>query len=500
MKLPYTGNNSLHGHQRNKYPIKSAFRNTGSLLPFLFSLCLTVFMVNLAYAQQGKERYDDVIAYIKESFNQNQPKKIYVLTSAVFQKKMTEEQFALGMNKFRAKVGDWTNNIFKEASEKGLDYLAIFENSRQVFSIRLNEQAKIDRLNFANLPIAIPEKKERVPSNNPLKDSLDFLVENAIRPYIQKGNTCGLVVAVIHKDKVRRYSYGSTNTQIQHLPDPDQTIFEIGSITKTFNSLLLAEEIVAGKMKPDDPVNLYLPDSIPALRFQGKSITLKDLANHTSGFPRLPANIFNGKVDPKDPYKHYLPDSLYSFLRHYHPSVLPGKVFSYSNFGAGVLGTILERKLQRTFEQLIVSRICKPLGMYQTSVVLNDATQSNFAQGYNEMGEATAPWELASLKGSGAMRSTLNDMIKYARAQVEMNGPLQKAIAFTHQPTFTSKTQSMGLGWRINQSGAHTYLHHSGGTGGFRSFIGFDPGRQISVVILSNTAEDVTSIGERFLK
>lgn len=469
-------------------------------LIFWLSLCLTFFTVNFTQAQQENGHYNNMVEQVRTSFNQNHPEKIYALTSAIFQKKMTGEQFAVGMNKFHAKVGDWKSSVFKEENEKGLDYLTVFENSRQVFSIKLDGQGKIDRLNFAAVPVTIAEKADQAPSDNPLKDSLDLIVEHLVRPYIQKGNTCGLVLAVIHKGKMRKYSYGSVGKKVAQLPDSENTIFEIGSVTKTFNSLMLAQEVVAGRMKLNDPINLYLPDSIPALSFQGKPITLQDLANHTSGFPRLPVNIFNARVDPKDPYKHYLPDSLYSFLRHYHPSVVPGTVFSYSNFGAGVLGTILERKSGSSFESLIVNRICKPLGMDHTSVTLNDAAQKNFAQGYNETGEITAPWDLASLKGSGAIRSTLNDMIKYARVQMEIKGPLRKAIALSHQPTYIGKDQSMGLGWRINRSGQHTYLHHSGGTGGFRSFVGFDTDRQIAIIILSNAAEDVTTIGERFLK
>ncbi|SMC66108.1 serine hydrolase domain-containing protein [Pedobacter africanus] len=464
------------------------------------SFALTFLTFSFSYAQQDKEQYQNIVEQVKASFNLNQPEKIYALTSEVFRKKMTGEQFAVGMSKFHAKTGDWLSSDFKEENEKGLDYLSVFENSRQVFSIKLNAQGKIDRLNFASAPITIPAKTEQVPSNNPLKDSLDLTVEHLVRPYIQKGNTCGLVLAVVRNGKVRKYSYGSVNKAGSQLPDAEQTIFEIGSVTKTFNALLLARQVVAGRMKLDDPVNLYLPDSIPALNFQGRPITLQDLANHTSGFPRLPANIFNAKVDPKDPYKHYLPDSLYSFLKHYRATVMPGTVFSYSNFGAGVLGTILERKLGSSFETLIVNRICKPLGMLHTSVTLNNAAQQNFAQGYNESGVATAPWDLASLKGSGAIRSTLNDMVKYARAQMEIKGPLGKAILLSHQQTFSSKAQTMALGWRINHSGQHTYLHHSGGTGGFRSFVGFDPDRQTAIVILSNAAEDVTAIGESFLK
>jgi len=467
---------------------------------FRLSLCITLFSVNLAYAQHKRQSYESIAAKVQMNFNANQPDQIYSLTSAEFQKKMTGEQFALGMSRFHAKVGDWTSYEFKDENETGVDYQAVFENSRQIFSLKLDEQGKIGRLNFATVPVVIAGKSFRAASNNPLKDSLDRWVERMVRPYIQKGNTCGLELAFIHNGQLRKYSYGSVKKTADQLPDAANTIFEIGSVTKTFNALLLAEEVVAGRMKLADPINLYLPDSIPELSFQGKPVTLLHLANHTSGFPRLPSNIFKGKIDPKDPYKHYLPDSLYSFLKRYKPAVMPGTVFSYSNYGAGVLGTIFERKYGNSFEQLIVSRICDPLGMRKTRVTLIEADEKNFAQGYNETGETTAPWNLASLKGSGAIRSTLDDMVKYTRAQMEMKGPLKTAIALSHKSTFEGRNQSMGLGWRITKSGPNSYWHHSGGTGGFRSFVGFDVDRKIGIVILSNAAEDVTTVGEGFLR
>jgi CubicO group peptidase (beta-lactamase class C family) len=351
-------------------------------------------------------------------------------------------------------------------------------------------------LNFATIPVTIANKTYRVATNNPLKDPVDLLIEKRVRPYIQKSNTSGLVIAIIYKGRIRKYCYGTVNKARQQLADPQTTLFEIGSVTKTFTSLLLAKAVVSGQMKLDDPINRYLPDSIPALHFQGYPITLKHLANHTSGLPRLPENIFFGKVAPQDPYKHYVPDSLYRFLKSYHPVAMPGAAFSYSNFGAGVLGILLERRQGRSFEQLIVSGICKPLKMKHTTITLGTSKQTNLAQGYNEKGEATAPWDLASLKGSGAIRSTLQDMIIYTQAQLGSNNPLKKAIALSHQPTFQGREQGMGLGWRINTTGNNTFLHHAGGTGGFRSFVGLDKGSQFGVVILSNAAEEVTAIGE----
>lgn len=469
------------------------------LINTLLRLSLFTLFVQSAYAQPDRAFYDSLATTIQASYNGRQPEKIYALTSATFQRKMTAEQFAAGLSKFQAKAGNWNAVAFKEINEKGLDYLATFENSQQVFSLKVDEQGKISRMNFAIVPDLIAEKNHLAASNNPFKDSLDMLVEHLVRPYIQKGNTCGLVLAVIRQGRVRKYSYGSINKNVSHLPNPETTIFEIGSVTKTFTSLLLAEEVVAGRMKLDDPINLYLPDSIPALNFQEKPITLQQLSNHTSGFPRLPTNIFTAEVDPKNPYKHYNTDSLYSFLMRYHPSVMPGMQFSYSNFGAGVLGTIMERKLNSSFEQLIVGRICEPLRMGHTGITLGETARQSLAQGYNEVGEATSPWNLASLKGSGAIRSTLNDMIKYIQAQMKSKGQLKKAIELSHRTTFQSKDESMGLGWRIRSKDQKTYFHHSGGTGGFRSYVGFDPTSQTGIVILSNAAEEVMPIGEAIL-
>ncbi|MES2418158.1 MAG: serine hydrolase domain-containing protein [Bacteroidota bacterium] len=473
--------------------MKNIFNCAGILLLDLLLISTS------SLAQVKRHTYNSAAAQVQVYFNTQQPEKIYGMTSDIFRQKMTAQQFATGMNKFAVQTGKWVNFAFAAENEKGIDYTAVFENSTQLFSIKLDSMGKISRLNFALVPVIIATKNYRVPSNNLLKDSLDRLVEQLVRPYIQKGNTSGLVLAIIDKEKIRRYSYGTTDKTVQALPDASTTIFEIGSITKTFNSLVLAKEVIAGRMKLNDPINKYLPNTIPMLNFQGHPITLEQLANHTSGFPRLPENIFLGKINSQDPYKHYVADSLYSYLKHYRPSVIPGSKFSYSNFGAGVLSTILERTKKKTFEQLIVSEICIPLGMKNTTVTLNDSQQKNFAQGYNEKGKATAPWDLASLKGSGAIRSTLNDMVIYARAQMGMENRLNKAIDLSHQATFDGKSESMGLGWRINTTAKHQHLHHSGGTGGFRSFVGFDLNRQLAVVILSNAAEDVTAIGEYIL-
>ncbi|MFA6541910.1 MAG: serine hydrolase [Bacteroidota bacterium] len=469
---------------------------------FLHFLLLTTICLlpNSSRAQQAVALYDSVSMEIQKHFNAEDPKGIYALTSPKYQKRMNVEAFSEGTKKFFLKTGKWQSLKLKETNDEGVVYTASFENDTQIFFLQLDELGRISRFNFKPVPFDPGIKNYRVSSTNTLKSKLDSVVESLVRPYMQQGHTAGLCLAVLENNKVYYYSYGEVEKGSKKLPDPKKTIFEIGSVTKTFTSLLLAIEVVKGNMHLEDPINKYLPSYIHHLSFNDRSITLENLANHTSGFPRLPANIFLGNVDPMDPYKHYIQDSLFHFLMGYQPSITPGTEFSYSNFGAGLLGCLLARATNQSYEQLVVERISLPLKMMNTKIQLDSNDRERFAKGYNEKGKPTAPWNLATLQGSGAIRSTLNDMVRYTQAQLgKYESTLNKAILLTQQITFQDKDNTMGLGWRIEKQVNNIYWHHSGGTGGFRSFVGFDKKRNLGVVILSNTAEDVTRIGQTIL-
>lgn len=462
---------------------------------------ITSVVVSYTSAQDRSLSYDSVSKLVQAAYNTQDPANMYALTSSAYQNRMSAVKFTEGTNKFYAKAGKWLDMKAKVSTDSSMVYTVRFEKLTQLFSLQLDKEDKISRFDFKAMPIVKGTKNYPVQSNNPLRTSTDSLVEKLVRPYIQQSHTTGLVVAILKNGKIYRYSYGETKKRSNSLPDPKKTIFEIGSVTKTFTSLLLAREVVQKNMQLHDPINKYLPNFIPPLRYQTTAITLQHLANHTSGFPRLPDNIFKGNVNPVDPYRHYGKDSLYRFLQTYQPTSLPGTRFSYSNFGAGVLGCILAQKAKMSFEQLIVAKICHPLQMKDTRIELTPKDSVRFAQGYNESGEPTAPWNLASLQGSGAIRSTLNDMIRYTQAQLgQLHTSLDKAILLTHQITFRSSDNTMALGWRVKQLNDQIYWHHSGGTGGFRSFVGFVKDRQLGVVILSNTAEEVTAIGQAFLE
>lgn len=466
----------------------------------LFFILFPYGTIGQVLAQSSPVDYVQTAQLIRKALNNGQSQTIYQLTSTSFQQKMSFQQFSTGMNRFKAKNGFWKDLRPQKTNAQGMDFSASFQLSEQLLSLSLDSNGKIQRINFQEVPFVKSNKTFKVKSNNPLKTETDQLVDSLVQPYIQQSHTAGLTLAIIYNGKVSTYSYGTTHKAIANPPDPAQTIFEIGSVTKTFTALLLAKQVTDGQMALTDPISSYLPDSIGPLSFEGEPIRLVNLANHTAGFPRLPDNIFNGNVDPINPYLHYSSDPLFSYLQHYQPKQKAGLQFSYSNYGAGLLGTILERKTGLAFQDLIKRDITHPLNMHATFVQIPDDRKKELATGYNERGMETSPWELASLKGSGAISSTLMDMVSYTQAQLTGRPALAKAIALSHRPTFHSNSQDMALGWRIQQLGKQHYLHHAGGTGGFRSFVGFSKEKQVGIIILSNTAEEVVMIGETLLR
>lgn len=179
----------------------------------------------------------------------------------------------------------------------------------------------------------------------------------------------------------------------------------------------------------------------------------------------------------------------------------PGELFEYSNVGAGLLGQLICRQVNKTFEEIVIKNICTPLKMRHTKIILNKKDSGFLAQGYNGNGEPTPLWNMGSLQGSGALKSTLADMIRYIQLQIKPSaGRLGTAIQLTQQLSFSTGNDKMGLGWRIKELHNSQYYYHAGGTGGFRSFAAFNKKQEFGVVILSNAADEVTPIGEQIME
>ncbi len=299
----------------------------------------------------------------------------------------------------------------------------------------------------------------------------------------------GIVVGVIDAHGRRIVAYGASDKG-DPKPLSDQTVFEIGSMTKVFTSLLLSDMVRRGEVKLDDPVAKYLPANVTLPRRGGKQITLIDLATHTSGLPRMPTNF--APKDPTNPYADYTVEQMYGFLGSYTLPRDIGSKYEYSNLGGGLLGHALARRAGTDYETLVRRRITGPLRMNDTAITLTSALRGRLAKGHTANLEPTSNWDLPTLAGAGALRSDAKDILTFLGAEMGYDDtPLRSAMEAQRKgrrPTDTPNL-TVALAWHIlSPPGTDEVVWHNGGTGGYRSFMGFDPKTRIGVVVLTNTS------------
>ena len=310
----------------------------------------------------------------------------------------------------------------------------------------------------------------------------------------------GIVVGVIDPTGRRVVAYGKTAKDGK--PVDANTVFEIGSVTKVFTSLLLADMVNRGEVTLTDPVSKFLPPNVKMPERGGKKITLVDLATHTSGLPRLPSN-FNPK-DPANPYADYTVTQLYEFLATVQLTRDIGSKYEYSNLGGGLLGHALARRAGTDYETLVRTRILQPLAMKSTAITLSKAMKDRLAIGHDAALQPVSNWDLPTLAGAGALRSTANDLLTFVGANLGLQtSPLASSMASmlaTRRPTSVPGLD-IALGWHISTRNEHEIIWHNGGTGGYRTWIGFDPKSRTGIVVLSNTstAAGVDDIGAHLL-
>ena len=212
--------------------------------------------------------------------------------------------------------------------------------------------------------------------------STDEIREMLVKRIDQQKQAAGIVVGVIEPNGRRVVVYGNLAKSDPRPVDGD-TIFEIGSISKVFTSLLLADMVKRKEVTLDDPAAKYLPEHVRMPERSGRAITLLDLSTHSSGLPRVPGNL-NPK-DPNNPYADYSVDDLYEFLSGYTLPRDPGSEVEYSNLGGGLLGHILAHRAGTDYETLVRVRITEPLGMPDTGIALSSSMKHRMATGHNAM-------------------------------------------------------------------------------------------------------------------
>ena len=298
----------------------------------------------------------------------------------------------------------------------------------------------------------------------------------------------GLVAGLLDGDRRSVAAYGQSGSENNRALDAD-TVFEIGSITKVFTALLFADMVVRGEVLPGDPVAKFLPAGVQVPEFYGRPITLRDLATYTSGLPRMPSNK---PADKNNPYADYSVAQLYDFLASYKLSFAPGMRYEYANLGFGLLGHVLALRAGSSYEDLVVSRICAPLGMDSTRITLSPSMKERLARGHDASLAPVANWDIPTLAGAGALRSTANDLFTFLEVST---GNRRTPLASAMEMTFAERRPTgqgaplVGQGWFISTLHNDEIVWKDGGTGGYASFVGFSTKSRRACILLSNAAD-----------
>ena len=316
------------------------------------------------------------------------------------------------------------------------------------------------------------------------KDLVGALASGDLAP----GTNAGVTIGVVQHGVRKILAYGATKVD---------SVFEIGSITKTFTGLILAQMVEQKKVRLDEPVRALLPAGTVAAPASGPEITLLDLSAQRSGLPRMPDNF--KPADPNNPYVDYDKTLLYAFLAS-HGVAMPAKPeFLYSNLGVGLLGQALTERAGMTYEALVRKQVTGPLGMHDTVVTIPAALRARFVQGHDGEHKPVPAWDQNALAGAGAIRSTAADMLTYLEAQLHPDrlppaaraAPEGKTLAAAIAASHVLHGESLpgmhiALNWlRIDGTGSYW---HNGGTAGHTAFALFNPEGDYALVVLCNAS------------
>lgn len=328
----------------------------------------------------------------------------------------------------------------------------------------------------------------QVKSDNNLKTSLDSLIDKNVKTYYKDPKAVGLSLGIVLDGKKYFYNYGSIENGKNILPT-NKTIYELGSITKTFTGIVLAQATLDKKIKLDDNLQKYLKGDYQNLAYNGKSIKIQDLSNHTSRITRIFPNLWKrAEWDSLNPYASYTKELLFEGLHEMKMDTLPGVKYTYSNMAVGILGIVLEDQYQKDYFSLVQQFILKPLEMSYTTKDLSKVDKKNIALAHNKKREVIPFWDNAIMPAIGGLRSNTFDMTKYIIAN---NKDVLQSIKLSHQFTFSGTEGDLGLNWFLHTTPeGYKIYEHTGGTGGSRSSVYCFPDLDSGFIILSNSLAD----------
>lgn len=327
---------------------------------------------------------------------------------------------------------------------------------------------------------------------------------------IEYSKTPGFVIGVKAQDSIFFFGYGTVSKEVEKVPN-ENTIFEIGGLTKSFTASLIGILVAEQQMAYEKPLNDYLPEGEKNEELQ--NITIDQLVTHTSKLPRMPMEFGVKEREPNNPYAYYTKQDLMSFYKDYIPIQLKKKKrkrrkkkgdkeqYSYGHLNYALLQNAIEKSQNQDFEDILLQKIITPIGLADTRMKLSQEQSERLAQGYTTGGSSTPPWKFQSFQGSEGLKSTAKDLIKFAEAQMGTRSPeYANAFAKTHEgtkKTGLNKKVKVSRGWHIISTNKNYYdiVAHTGNTNGHRAYLAFIKETETAVVILSNSEHGMQNLG-----
>ncbi|WP_291858555.1 beta-lactamase family protein [Marinilabilia sp.] len=449
-------------------------------MKYIIVIALT-FVVFLSFGQTEKAGDKNATEKFVENYNNDDYVGIFLMFAEVMKDALPIDKTTDFLKGLKSQAGNITNLEFiKYENGTYASYKTIFERAVLILNISIDDNSKINGL-FVK-PFAEEVNTKNVVNNLSVKDRLItqeqskiILGNTSVFP-----NNSQISIAIINNGKVSYYGIIKEGDTISTI-DNQKSVFEIGSISKIFTSTLLASFVIDGNIKLNETINDYLKTPLN----NSTEITFVSLANHTSGLPRLPANLDLTKVNPKNPYKEYKEKELKEYLTKQLEVSNSGE-YQYSNLGTGLLGYTLCKINNDAYEDLLQKKVFSKYDM-QNSTAEIDKIKGNLVKGLNNEGKKVPNWELSILAGAGGIFSTVEDLSHFAVSQFDYSN---KELKLTREKTFEiNDNMDIGLGWHILKSQSdNLWYWHNGGTGGYSSSMVIDENSKNGIIILSNVS------------
>jgi CubicO group peptidase (beta-lactamase class C family) len=425
------------------------------------------------------QRFAAVLDTFQANYNSGDYDKIFESFSPEMQQNLPLKQTLTFLSGLKMQAGNFQQAKMIEFEEEGgyASFRTTFEKEVLSVVLSLNPQNEISGLLIKPYPTQLQSEPSIV---NALTSYPSWIAKMVFPKTLSFPSGTQLSIAIIKEGKTEYYGTIIEDDSVKAINNQEQ-VFEIGSITKVFTSTVLASLVLNEEIELVGDINAYYPFGFK----DNARINFRSLANHTSGLPRLPANLDLSNMD--NPYKDYGREELEDYLMHHlEQKNQRGQTYEYSNLGAGLLGYTLGVSQQKSFQELLQKEIFDKYQMKNSYTKAGDMS-NRLVKGQDVQGKAVPNWEFDVLFGAGGMLSTTKDLVVFAKAHFDDSN---EELTLTRTPTFIiDENMEIGLGWHIleREDGESLYWHN-GGTGGYSSSMILNTNNNSAVIILSNVS------------